>query len=72
MTSNLLAIANSPPVVRGSETDLCRMGEGRHIGLPFKPVRLTARFEEAARLRRKASGNNPERVDEGKWTGLND
>jgi hypothetical protein len=43
----------------------------RHIGLPFKPVRLTARFEEAARLRRKASGNNPERVDEGKWTGLN-
>jgi hypothetical protein len=48
---NLLAIANGPRPCSGiGNWPMCRMGEGRHIGLLLEPARLMARFEEAARL----------------------
>jgi (p)ppGpp synthase/HD superfamily hydrolase len=50
-TSNLLAIANSPPPWP-KDRKLAYVEWARAVvsGLPFKPARLMARFEEAARL----------------------
>jgi hypothetical protein len=50
-TSNLLALANSPPP-RPKDRKRAYVEWARAVvsGLPFKPARLMARFEEAARL----------------------
>jgi (p)ppGpp synthase/HD superfamily hydrolase len=66
-TSNLLAIANSPPPWhRDRKQAYVEWARAVASSLPFKPARLMARFEEAARLATEASSNKAER-----WTRAN-
>jgi hypothetical protein len=72
-TSNLLAIANSPPPwPTDRKRTYVEWARAVVSGLPFKPAGLMTRFEEAARLATESIEQQGWKVDEGQWTGLND
>ena len=72
-TSNLLAIAGSPPPwPEDRKRAYVEWARAVVSGLPFRPARLMARFEEAARLATESIEKEGRRVDEGRWIGSND
>lgn len=72
-TSNLLAIAKSPPPwPKDQKRAYVDWARAVVSGLPFKPAGLMAGFEERQDWRRKASSGKADREEAGRWIGLND
>ena len=70
-TSNLLAIAKSPPPwPKDQKRAYVDWARAVVSGLPFKPAGLMAGFEEAARLATESIEADGEEA--GRWIGLND